>query len=244
MDHRLRPALDLIERIPLAGVDRIFDLGCGAGRATRVMAERWPQARITGVDGSPEMLEEAKAGGGDLDWLEADLNGWSPNEPAGLIFSNAVLHWLDDHQTLFPRLMEGLGPGGVLAVQMPDNYARPSHTGLAAVVREGPWMGRLIPLLREVPVHPPAFYRKLLSPLASMLEVWETEYVFDLEGENPVAEWVRGTALKPFLDALAEEERDAFLADYSARMKDAYPKQTNGMTRFPFKRLFIVAVKG
>ncbi len=240
-DHRLRPALDLLARIPEIGPGAVYDLGCGPGNITRLLAERWPAAGVTGVDSSPDMLEKARAEAPGVAFVQADLNHWSPPRQVELVFSNATLQWLDGHQTLFPRLMSFVTPGGVLAVQMPRNFAAPSHTLLRETVEDAPWRGRLAKLQRHDPVAPPQAYHRLLAPHAATLDIWEVEYLQRLAGPNPVAEWTRGTALRPFLDALGPADREAFLADYTRRVAAAYPREADGTTLFPFRRLFIVA---
>lgn len=240
--ERLRPAIDLLSRVPLEAPSTVYDLGCGAGNVTRLLRERWPSAALTGVDSSPEMLARAQEALPDARWIEADLATWSLPAPADLIYSNAALHWLDDHAALFPRLLGLLRPGGALAVQMPRNHGAPSHTGMLAAARSGPWAARLRPLLRPDPVADPAFYYDVLRPGAAAIEIWETEYLHALEGDDPVVSWTRGTALKPLLDALEEPHRSAFLDDYRARMQAAYPRRGDGRTLFPFRRLFLVAL--
>lgn len=237
----MRPALDLMARVPASAPERIVDLGCGAGNVTRFIGEYWPRARIIGVDSSPEMLAKAFAEGLDVTWLEADLRDWQPEEAPDLIFSNAVLHWCDDHDTLLPRLLEFLAPRGVLAMQMPRNHHAPSHTCMVEAARSGPWAEKLRPFLREQPVAPPDYYYDLLTPLTWRLDIWETEYCHVLDGDNPVVEWTRGSALKPLLDALDVEEQTAFEADYAKRIAAAYPPSGNGKTLFPFRRLFVIA---
>jgi len=238
---RLRPALDLLARVPLEAPRLIYDLGCGAGNVTRLLCHRWPAARVTGVDGSTAMLAKAVLTEPSVTWVEADLQGWTPPCPADLLFSNAALHWLEGHATLFPRLVAALAPGAILAVQMPRNHQSPSHTEMAAVARGGPWWGRLAPRLRTAPVASPDVYYDILAPHVSSLEVWETEYLQVLEGEHPVVEWTKGTALRPILEPLDEAERAAFLAEYTARVDRAYPPRADGRTLFPFRRLFLVA---
>jgi len=240
---RLRPALDLLARIPLARPEVVYDLGCGAGNVTRLLVERWPAAAVTGVDGSAAMLAAARAVTPAVAWTQAELRSWRAPRPADLLFSNAALHWLDDHTGLFPRLVDDLGAGGVLAVQMPRNHGAPSHTEMVAAAEAGPWRDRLRPALRAQPVAEPAVYRDLLRPHVSQLDIWETEYLHELEGDNPVVEWTRGSALKPLLDALDEPERSAFLAEYAGRIRRAYPHRRDGRTLLPFRRLFIVAVR-
>ncbi len=240
-DHRLRPALDLLARIPLKTPNTVVDLGCGAGNVTKHLRNRWPKAKLVGLDDSIEMLERARAEAPDIDFAQADAATWRPAEPVNVLYSNALLHWLPDHEALFLRLVDCLAGGGYLAVQMPRNFAAPSHQSLYETVRNGPWRKRLEPMIREEPVKDPTFYYELLSPLVSTLDIWETEYVQVLEGENPVAEYVKGSWLKPFLDTLNQPERNAFEVDYRARVLAYYPPGTNDKTLFPFRRLFIVA---
>lgn len=239
--ERAQPALDLLARIPLDAPETVFDLGCGAGNITRALQARWPDARITGVDGSPEMLERARAESTGIDWVEADMQNWRPDAPADLIYSNAALHWLDDHESLFPHLLDQLAPGGYLAVQMPRNWLAPSHTGITEIVQNGPWRAILEPLLRPSPSHAPDVYYDILAPLSASLAIWETEYCQILEGENPVAEFVKGTQLKRFLDALDEPVRSEFEDAYRERILAAYPRRGDGKTLFPFRRLFLLA---
>jgi trans-aconitate 2-methyltransferase len=240
---RLRPAVDLLARVPLGAPAVVYDLGCGAGNVTRLLAERWPAATVTGVDGSAAMLQAARAAAPALSWVEADLGTWRAPRPADLLFSNAALHWLDAHPRLFPRLVGELASGGVLAVQMPRNHGAPSHTEMVAAAAAERWRDRLRTALRMHPVAEPAVYHDILAPHVSRLDIWETEYLHVLEGNNPVVEWTRGSALKPLLDALEEPERSAFLADYAERIARAYPPRPDGRTLFPFRRLFIIALR-
>jgi trans-aconitate 2-methyltransferase len=241
-DHRLRPALDLLSQIPLADPRSVYDLGCGPGNITRLLAERWPNARVVGVDSSADMLAKARMEAASVVFEQADIARWSPPAPADLLFTNATLHWLDDHAALLPRLAAQLAPAGVLAIQMPDNRASPSHLLMDEAAAAGPWHAKLA---RLRPVYgsmqsPDAYYR-MLAPVAAQVDIWETTYLHVLEGDNPVVEWTKGTALRPYLDALDEPERAAFLAAYAARIATAYPKQPDGRTLLPFKRIFIVA---
>lgn len=239
--QRLRPALDLIARIPIEQPNTVIDLGCGTGNVTRVLRGRWPHAGIIGVDGSPQMLSEAKQTAGDIGWQLADVAAWNPTEKFDLVFSNAALHWLDDHPALFARLSGKIEAGGVLAVQMPRNFAAPSHQLMHELASAPPWRDTLAGLLRPQPVLSPETYHGLLAPHARVLDIWETEYLQVLEGENPVAEWTKGTWLAPLLNALAPEARAAFESEYRLRVARAYPPQPDGKTLFPFRRLFIVA---
>jgi len=239
---RLQPALDLIARVPLETVSIVHDLGCGPGNVAPFLAARWPGARLVGVDSSPEMLEKARATGAEADWVEGDLATWQSEAPAELLYSNAALHWLDDHAAAFPRLMGMLAPGGVLAVQMPHNHAAPSHALMGVAAAAGPWRDRAVPADRKDPVADPAFYYDVLAPLSARLEIWETEYLQVLDGDNPVVEYTRSTGLRPITDALEGDDLDGFMAEYRRLIAEAYPPRADGKTLFPFRRLFIVAV--
>ncbi len=239
---RLRPALELLARVPLEAPRLVYDLGCGAGQLSRLMAERWPHAQVIGVDSSAAMLKQAGEALPNLRWQQQDLATWAPEGRPDLIYSNAALHWLPEHASLFTRLVNSLAEGGVLAVQMPRNFAAPSHTSIADTVRAGPWRDRLAPLLREKPVEAPAWYGDLLAPLAKDVDLWETDYHQVLTGPDPVTEWTKGTWLSTFLNALDDPaERDAFERDYAERVRAAYRMRADGTTVFPFRRLFIVA---
>jgi trans-aconitate 2-methyltransferase len=208
-----------------------------------VLAERWPDARIIGVDSSAAMLAQAARGLPRVQWVHQPLAAWRAERPADVIYSNAALHWLPDHGQLFAALVAMLAPGGVLAVQIPRNFSAPSHTLIAAAARAGPWRGKLEPLLTAAPVAEPQFYYALLAPLAVSLDIWESEYLQVLSGEDPVKEWTKGTWLMQFLERLDAAERVQFEADYALRLRAAYPPLADGTTLFPFRRLFIVLQK-
>lgn len=239
--ERMRPAVDLLARVPAAAPGTVVDLGCGAGNLAPLLAARWPRAQLIGVDSSPEMLARARAAYPQARFEQGDIGAWRPARPVDVLYSNAALHWLDGHQRLFPALLGAVAPGGWLAVQMPHNFNAPSHTSIVETIEQGPWRARLEPLLRREPVAAPGFYWRLLEPRAAELQVWETEYLQVLEGENPVAEYTKGTWLKQFLDPLPGAEREAFEAAYRARVLAWYPPQADGRTLFPFRRLFVVA---
>jgi trans-aconitate 2-methyltransferase len=238
---RLRPALDLLQRIDKEAPATVYDLGAGAGNVTRLLAARWPEASVVGVDSSREMLAKAAAENPQIEWQQADLASWRPARPAELIYSNAALHWLDHHDRLLPGLFASLAPRGVLAVQMPRNFGARSHTLITETALSGPWRARLEPLLRPAPVAEPAFYYDLLAPLAATLDIWESEYLQVLDGANPVKEWTKGTWLGPLLAALDEPERGHFEAAYAERVAAVYPPRGDGKTLFPFRRMFLIA---
>ncbi len=240
-DERLRPALDLLSRVPHPGPARVVDLGCGAGRAMPALRARFPGAALRGVDGSAEMLAKARAAGFDTE--RADIAEWAPGEPVDVLFSNAALHWLTDHGTLFPRLLGHVARGGVLAVQMPHMHAAPVRATQDRLAAEGPWARRLAGVRSAPPVPDAGWYHDLLAPRAAALEIWTTEYLHVLRGEDPVARWAMGSSLRPYMDALEGDPalRDGFLAAYAAEMRRAYPPRVDGAVLLPFRRLFIMA---
>lgn len=239
-DERLRPALDLLDRVALAAPDRAVDLGCGPGNATRLLATRWPKAQITGLDSSPEMLARARAALPALRFELASVEQWVPDTPLDLVFSNAALHWLGDHEALFPRLLDSLAPGGVLAVQMPANFDAPSHRLIRELAAEPAWAGRL-GAARMGAVLGLADYHRILAPLASRLTLWETTYWQALDGPAPVLNWLSGTTLLPYLALLDAVSRTVFLDALGPRLLEAYPSSSAGITLFPFRRFFILA---
>lgn len=245
-DQRLRPALELLERIPLDTPKVIYDLGCGTGEVTRLIARRWPSAVVYGLDSSPEMLQNARAEAGEIHWLQADITGWEPEQAPDLIYANASLHWIDGHGGLFPRLVGYLTPGGCLAVQMPLSWGQPSHRlmreTLANGGKDGGSLGSeaLRQAARRKWVGEAKEYYDLLSTRVRSLDIWETEVLQVLEGEDPVLEWVKGTGLRPILTSLEGDEREIFLAEYRRRLRAAYPAGPDGRTLYPFRRLFIV----
>ncbi len=241
---RLRPALDLLTGVPDMPAGRIVDLGCGSGVLMGPLTSRWPDATVTGVDSSDEMLALARkdhpaADWPQVDWVNADIVTWQPAAPPDLIVSNAALHWVSDHELLFPRLLDGLAEGGVLAVQVPGNFDQPSHRIIRDVTDQGPWRGR-VPA-RPAGILEPRAYSDLLADKATSVEIWETVYHHVLTGQDPVFEWLRGSALRPILAALNEGEIEPFEALCRNALAQAYPPRPDGSVAFPFRRVFIVA---
>ena len=241
-DERLRPGFDLLARVGDLPSAPLAELGCGTGVHARAIAARWPEHSLTAIDSSPEMLRQAAAEPSSIHWQQADLTRWESQEKLALIFSNAVLQWVDNHPTQFRRFMAMLTPGGILAVQMPRNFGAPSHVLMRQTASEGPWKARLDPILRHDPVAGPEIYYDLLVPVAKGgLDVWETEYLHVLSGDDAVFTWVSGTALRPLVAALEPAERADFEQRYREALRRAYPHRADGKTLLPFRRLFIVA---
>ena len=241
-DLRLRPALDLLARVPqdlpLGG---IVDLGCGAGAAGAALAARFPGRALAGLDASPAMLDAARATGCYGTLVQADAAVWQPGEPPALIFSNALLQWLADHARLLPRLVSALAPGGVLAVQTPRQEFAPSHRFLRDIAAD------MFPDRFGAPgwqprVMAPLDYVRLLAPLGTV-DVWETDYSQRLapaEGAHPVRRFTETTAMRPYLDRLSAAEAAAYAARYDEALAAAYPVEPDGSAWFPMRRLFLI----
>jgi trans-aconitate 2-methyltransferase len=241
--ERLRPALDLLAQVKIERPRFVVDLGCGAGNVTAILKQHFPAAEVLGIDGSPAMLQKARAAAADCGFLETDIGAWQPERPPDLIFSNATLHWLANHTVLFPRLVSLLAPGGVLAVQMPAMHDAPFRRLQSLVASDGPWAEALRGVGSAPDILPAIAYWDLLRPHTGRLDMWETTYFHALRGNDAVLEWASGSSLRPFLDALSSDLRDAFRQAYAETIRPHYPPRPDGSTLLPFRRLFMIAMR-
>jgi trans-aconitate 2-methyltransferase len=243
-EERTRPVRDLLAAVPRDGARRAIDLGCGPGNSTEVLLDRFPDAAVSGLDSSPDMIEAARRRLPAVEFEVGSVEDWDAPGPLDVILANAVFHWVPDHAHLFPRLVEKLDPGGALAVQMPDNLGEPSHRLMRQIAAEGPWADQLAAAAGErTEVQTAEWYFRLLQPLCARVDVWRTTYHHLLAGPAEVVEWFKGSGLRPFLAPLDEAQRAAFLGRYEAAIAAAYPPAADGTVLLPFPRLFIVAVR-
>lgn len=243
--ERDRAAHDLLARLPDDLSPReIWDLGCGAGQHAAWLKRRHPDARVHGMDTSPAMLEQARRRDEDIDWRLGDIADWAPERPADLILANASLHWLPDHAALLRRLTVGLAAGGVIAVQMPMAHETRHHTLMREVAADGPWAAALDGVGAVAPLLQPEAYYSVLAESCGEIDIWSTTYLQALTGADAVLEWMKGTALRPYLAALTDEvTRRAYLDALGARLSSAFPRRPDGVTLMPFPRLFLLARK-
>lgn len=241
--ERDRAARDLLARLPEdLSPTEVWDLGCGAGRHAISLKRRYPEARVHGLDSSAAMLAQARALGGEVDWRLGDIAGWTPEGPVELIFANASLHWLPDHEALLRRLTGALATGGVIAVQMPMAHETRHHSLMREVAAAGPWAGALAGVGTIAPLLEAEAYYTVLAELCGEVDIWATTYLQALQGDDAVLEWMKGTALRPCLAALPDEVmRSAFLGALGERLSAAFPERPDGMTLMPFPRLFLLA---
>ncbi|HWE01058.1 MAG TPA: trans-aconitate 2-methyltransferase [Tepidisphaeraceae bacterium] len=243
--ERTRPCRDLAGGIAIASAARVIDLGCGPGNSTAVLAERWPSAEITGLDSSPEMIAAARESAPRLSWAVGDIAAWASarGNLYDVVFSNAALQWVENHAAIFPSLLKHVAPGGALAIQVPGNFDAPAHRMMREIAESRPWRDRFPPNgVREWHVHDLASYYDLLAPAAGAIDLWETEYLHILPDAAAIVEWYKGTGLRPFLNALSnDEQRAKFLADYLERIAQAFLPRSDGRVIFPFRRFFMIA---
>lgn len=242
-DERARPFTDLLARVSAVDPRVVVDLGCGEGALTASLAGRWPGARVTGVDSSPEMLAAAArhAVPGRVGFEHGDVRDWAPAEPVDVLVTNAVLHWVPGHEELLARWARHLAPGGELALQVPGNSGAPTHRLLAQLCTAPRWRDRLAGAAPPAaPVLDPAGYLAGLEAAGLRAEAWETTYLHVLRGADPVLEWVRSTVLRPVLALLDDDGRAELTAEYAAGLRAAYPPRPDGTTVLPFRRVFAV----
>ncbi|MSP02868.1 MAG: methyltransferase domain-containing protein [Acetobacteraceae bacterium] len=240
-NERLRPALDLLSQIPLETAKNVVDLGCGTGSMTTILKQRFASAAVLGVDGAETMLAKARAAAPECRFEQGDFATWTPAAPPDLIFSNAALHWITNHETVFPRLLSLLAPGGILAVQMPAMHDAPLRALQNEIAQTDPWPSLLGETGYARGLLPVETYYDVIRPRVTSLDLWETTYLHVLTGPDAVTEWAAGSSLRPFLDKLPADRAAEFRAAYSAALRPHYPRRPDGTTLLPFKRLFLVA---
>lgn len=241
-DERTRPARDLLAQVPLTKIRKAVDMGCGPGNSTELIAARYPDAEVQGIDSSPDMLRQARERLPNCTFSQADLSTWSPEPGTDLLYANAVFQWVPQHAAVLQRLLEALPKGGVLAVQVPDNLNEPSHTFMQDVAKDAAWAGKLAAAAARRDLLPGVDgYYDRFRPLSSRLDIWHTIYNHPMEGVGGIVEWLKGTGLRPFLDPLTSEEKAAFLEAYKVKLAQVYRPRVDGKVILRFPRLFIVA---
>ncbi len=250
-DERGRPFVELLARVGADAPRRVVDLGCGPGSLTRLLARRWPQASVLGLDSSPQMVEQARQVEG-IDAQVADIAAWATADADGdgglvdVLVSNAALQWVPGHLDLLPALLDRVAPGGWFAMQVPGNFDEPSHT----IRRDLAGEPRFAPHTQGVAVpssHDPEVYLRVLQEQGCTVDAWETTYLHVLPGAragdpDPVFTWVSGTGARPTLQALPDGLREEFEAEFRRRLREAYPDEGYGVV-LPFRRIFAVAHK-
>ncbi|MGA2562917.1 MAG: trans-aconitate 2-methyltransferase [Steroidobacteraceae bacterium] len=244
-NERTRPARDLLAQVPQVQARRAVDVGCGPGNSTELLAARFPEAIVAGLDSSADMIETARKRLPRVRFELIDIESWNDPGPFDVILANAVLQWVARHDAALPALVMKLTPGGSLAVQMPDNLDEPAHRLMREIAADGPWAGKLAAAATlRAPMASADWYYGLLRACCGRVDVWRTIYHHPVAGgAAAVVEWFKGSGLRPFLEPLDEQERAAYLERYTAAIRDAYPALADGTVLLPFPRLFIVATR-
>ncbi len=239
--ERTQPSIDLVSRIPLENPGDIVDLGCGPGNSAAVLAQRWPRARISGIDRSEEMLDTARQQFPGCRWIQGDLATYETAGEYDLIFSNAAFQWVHGHARLLPQWMARLRPGGIFAMQIPFHLDSRVHLAIEAAAGDGPWAPALANTRDVFEILTPGEYYDILAPHAVSVDLWTTEYLHVLESSDAVLEWMRGTGLRPYLERLNPAQKEPFLEALRGRLRQAFCPQRDGRVLFPFPRLFVLA---
>ncbi len=242
-DERGRPFVDLLARVGATEPHTVVDLGCGPGNLTQLLASRWPQAEVAGLDSSTQMIEKAATIGG-IAWKVADVREWGREDgaPVNVLISNATLQWIPDHLALIPRLLDRVESDGWFAFQVPGNFGEPTHTIRTELASRAPYVAHTAEV--AVPAsHEPDEYLNVLQGHGCEVDVWETTYLHVLTGDDPVFAWVSGTGARPTLQALPGDLRPSFEDDFRRRLHEAYPPDARGRVVLPFRRIFAVAHK-
>ncbi|HEY8423308.1 MAG TPA: trans-aconitate 2-methyltransferase [Clostridia bacterium] len=240
--ERTQPAVDLANRINLKNSKKILDAGCGPGNSTQVLYEKYPETYILGVDNSPQMIDAAKKNYPYMDFkicdIAKDLN--QLDNDFDIVFSNACIQWVPDHDRLLKNLIGLLNPGGVLAVQIPINFDEPIHIIIQQTAALPEWK-EYFPQSTKRNVLKPSEYYDILSDISREFYIWETIYYHAMKSHNDILEWYKGTGLRPYLSVLPENKKAEFENQIMERLIQAYPKQKNGDVIFRFPRLFFIA---
>jgi len=244
-EERTRPVRDLLAALPDIDARSAVDLGCGPGNSTEVLAARFPNAVVRGIDSSSDMIAAARGRLPLIEFHVDTIERWVPPGPLDVILANAVLQWLPDHASLLPRLAGMLAEGGALAIQMPDNLDSDTHRLMREIAHEGPWAGKLAAASKErTPIATADWYYEVLHSVCRRVDVWRTTYHHALAGGlGAIVEWFKGSALRPFLEPLNDAERAEYLERYTTALARVYRNFSDGSVLLPFPRLFVVAIR-
>jgi trans-aconitate 2-methyltransferase len=243
-DERTRPSIDLASRIAVESPRSAIDLGCGPGNSTRVLRQRWPFARVSGLDSSAQMIGAAREEHPEGDWIHSTIEDWHPAAAFDVVFSNAALQWLPNHGPLVERLFGHVSPGGALAFQVPSAEYALVRVLIHEIALDGAWADRMAGPLGALTMESPDFYYDHLAPAARALDIWETEYFHVMASPSAIVEWIASTGLRPFLDVLqTESESERFVTRLRERVSGSYSTRADGRVLFPFKRTFVIAYR-
>jgi len=243
-DERTQPSIDLVKRIKIDAPGKIIDIGCGSGNSTQILCRRWPESRVTGLDNSPAMIDKAKSDFPDQEWILSDTSCIDSKNKYDIVFSNAAIQWIPDHEELVTRLFSSVENNGALAVQVPVFTDMPLGKSINKIADKPEWIRYTAGCNELFTYHDYGFYYDILAEQSSLLDIWITHYIHILDSQESILEWIRSTGLKPYLERLENNElKNKFAEEILSEIKKDYPLQKNGKVLFPFKRLFFIAYK-
>jgi trans-aconitate 2-methyltransferase len=243
-EERTQPSYDLVARIEIANPANIIDIGCGPGNSTRALRERWPNARILGLDSSQDMIEKARNAFSQEDWILADATEWKTDEKYDIVFSNAALQWIPNHDILIPKLFDLVNNQGALAVQVPANNHSPLHKAVLRVSKREEWRESTNGCDSMLTYRNAGFYYDQLSAISVRINIWQTTYYHIMVSHQDLIDWYASTGMRPYLERFKKEsERYSFREQVLEECTPHYPKQEDGKILFPFNRIFFVAYK-
>lgn len=244
MKQRTQPAIDLAGRLKSYDIHNIIDIGCGPGNSTSVLKKAFPDADITGIDSSPDMIDKATSTYNNINFrcLDASCDLSQLKEKYDLVFSNACIQWISDHKTLLTNFMALLNDDGHLAVQIPVNYKEPIHTIILGLANSPEWKAK-IGNQRSLYNYTESEYHDILASISSDFTMWKTTYFHRMPSYESILEWYKGTGLRPYLDVLNEGDRQLFCNEVLEEVKKSYKLQANNEIIFRFPRLFFIAAK-
>jgi trans-aconitate 2-methyltransferase len=241
--QRTQPSIDLAERIRLSEPVTIIDIGCGPGNSTQILAQKWPAAKIIGLDSSAAMIKKAQEHFPALSWIEGKAENLPEDRKYDLVFSNAALQWITGHETLIPKLWNIVDKGGALAVQIPKFDKMDINTSIQTVLSDDRWRCYNESAHAIKSLHDLNYYYNLLCDRTDDLELWETHYYHVLPSQASIIDFIESTALKIYLDEMSEAEKIDFKNSILDDLKRYYPTLIDGKVFFPFKRIFFIAYK-
>lgn len=245
--ERLQPSYDLANRIEIESPRKIIDVGCGPGTSTSVLNEKWPSAEIIGIDNSADMISVAQNKNRNIQWILYDITHQQELDkfgPIDIVFANAVLQWIPDHERVIEKLFDILKEGGALAIQVPFEQDESIYKDLLRVSASPKWKS----YFNSFPEYPKHYniqhYLDIAFSLSSHTQIWKTEYMHLLDSYKEIVDWYKGTGMRPVLEKLPDEElRDLFCKDYESNLQQSYKREINGKLILRFPRLFIILYK-
>ncbi len=242
--ERTQPSIDLAARIGIQNPASVIDIGCGPGNSTAILRSRWPGAKITGLDSSPNMLDRAKADYPEAEWITGDATSFTFRDKYDVVFSNAALQWMPDHEVLLPRLYDIVAANGALAVQVPADFESPIRRAVISVSKEAKWSKHTEGCDHLLNYRTAPYYYDILSALSAKVDLWETSYYHVLSSHSDLVEWYKGTGMRPFLERLPDDSsRKSFEQEVLEGCRNGYEIRRDGKLLYPFKRVFFVAYK-